>query len=100
MIRSILRAGSLRECLRHLLVIEGRAALGFLGINEGKFLCAARQIIAIPEPGVVCEPVRTDLGLVDTRSLLRSGLALIDGLQFLHGRDVLLPLLPLGSRTV
>ncbi|NUO81094.1 hypothetical protein HUU05_13525 [candidate division KSB1 bacterium] len=48
---------------RHGLVIESAFARAAFRVHENEFLRPAAQIVAIPELGIVREPVGADLGL-------------------------------------
>src|SRR5689334_10264393 len=60
-----LLAGGFGKRGGQLLVIKCKSTISLLGIHDNELLCAAFQIVAIPKPGVVVEPVRVDAGLVD-----------------------------------
>lgn len=45
-------------------VVEGRRPLAFGRIHDDKFFAPPREVVAVPEPGVVLEPVRPDFVFV------------------------------------
>src|SRR5262249_8658134 len=62
-------AGACREPRRELRMVERRAALALLYIDDHEFARPALEVVAVPEAGVVREPVRRNLGLVDACDL-------------------------------
>src|SRR5262249_24560464 len=59
-------AGGLRERGSQFLMIESGLARCVLGVHNDEFLGSFAQVVAIPEAGIVLEPVRIDLGLIDS----------------------------------
>ena len=71
------------------MVIESRLAFAFPGINEDEFFGTVTEIVAVPEAGVVLEPMGGDLGFVDAafRPAETAATALFDGVDAIGGGE-------------
>src|SRR5829696_9252758 len=63
-------ARGLRESGREFCLIEGGCAAPGFSVHQDEFLRAARQTVAVPEAGVVLEPVRRDARFVNVLAVL------------------------------
>lgn len=71
------------------MVVESRLAFAFPGINEDEFFGTVTEIVAVPEAGVVLEPMGGDLGFVDAafRPAETAATALFDGVDAIGGGE-------------